>query len=75
MTGPGTATSDIVRVLKEYVNELPYWKNNWEPLIVNKELGECVYDDLIAKNWDICPKYLRATVYLMADFTEVNYVS
>ena len=75
LTGPGAAASDIVRVIKEYVNEMPYWKNHWEPLVVNLELAECVYDELIAKNWGMCPRYLRATVHLMAAFTEVNYVS
>ena len=66
---------DVVRVIKEYLNEMPYWKNHWEPLTVNQELEECVYDELAAKNWELCPQYLRDTVHLMAAFTEVNFVS
>ena len=69
------AASDIVRVVKEYLNEMPYWRDHWEPLTVNQELAECVYDELAAKNWDLSPQYLRATVNLMAALTEVSYSS
>ena len=71
--GPDVTTSDIVRVIKEYLGEMPYWKNHWGSPTVNEELGECIYDELAAKNWDLCPQYLRTTVHLMAALTEVNY--
>ena len=71
-TEPDVAASDIVQVFKEYLNEMPYWKYKWEPPTVNKELEECIYKELAAKNWDLSPQYLRATVNIMATFTEVN---
>ena len=67
------AASDIVRVVKEYLNEMPYWRDHWEPPTVNQEFVECIYDELAAKNWDLSPQYLRATVHLMATMTEVTY--
>ena len=72
-TGPDAAASDIVWVVKEYLNEMPYWKDHWEPPTVDQELAECVYDELAAKNWDLSPQYLRASVDLMAAMTEVKY--
>ena len=72
-TEPDVAASDIVRVVKEYLNEMPYWKYRWEPPTVNPELAECIYEELAAKNWDLSPQYLRATVSIMATFAEVSY--
>jgi len=73
-TEPDAAASDIVRVIKEYLNETPYWNHHWEPLTVNQELEACIYDELAARNWGLCPQYLRATVHLMAAFTEFTYM-
>jgi len=70
---PDTRPSDIVLVIKEYLNEMPYWKDHWEPPTVDPELAKCIYDELAAKNWDLSPQYLRTTVNLMAALTEVNY--
>lgn len=50
---------------------MPYWKDQKPPL-VNQELGALTYDELIAKNWNICPRYLEVTVPMMATMTEVN---
>jgi len=73
-TEPEAAAPEIVRVIKEYLNEMPYWKNHWEPPTVNQELADCIYDELAVKNWDLSPQYLWATVDLMGAMTEVKYI-
>ena len=66
-------TSGIVQVIKEYLNEMPYWKNHWEPPNVNQDFAECIYDELVAKNWDVSPQNLKITVHLIAALIEVKY--
>ena len=73
MTEPRVTTSDIIQIIKEFLNEMPYWKNHREPPTVSQDFAKSMYDELLAKNWDLSPQYLEVTVHLMATLIEVKY--